>query len=694
TGEVRWTDGAREIHDVPEEFEPTAENYLDLYHPDDRPRLKRLNENLGDEEMSFDEEFRILTDDGVRWVRSTGTAVVEDGEVVKLRGAIRDITERKRRERELKRSRELLRKTELISDTGGWEADVQTGEQRWTDGTRKIHGVDDDYEPTVEGGVEFYHPDDRDEIREAVRNCREDGKEYNKELRLITADDELRWVRTIGEPVYEDGEVVALRGAIQDITERKQRELELERYETLWKNLPVGVCRVELGNGGRFLRANDRMVEMAGAESEDELLRLSTDDFWTDEQERGEMLELVKENGWVTTEHRFQALDGDFVWARVTAVGQEMVDGVVLDAVVQDITDRRQKEEQLEKAEEIANMGSWYMDLSSDEIFWSDRVYSLWDIDYDGPMGYDTYLDDYVHPEDEEFLNRNWQKAKEGEPYDIEYRIVRDDGEVRWMREAAQLTFEDGEPVSATGIVQDITERKEREEELERRKEQVEFFNGLLRHEMLNSMTVILGSTRTVLDALSEDDELYEDVKRVHDRSDDVVELINRVRSVLRRISEEERELRTRDLVGTVRERASSLAERSDVDITVEPPDKAYVEADGFLEDVVDNVLDNAVEHNDKEKPRVDVTVERGDGITVLRVADNGPGVPDDEKEDIFKQGVTGKTGGTLGFGLYFVDSMVSEYGGDVYVEDNEPEGAVFVIELPGDRGTVREVEG
>jgi PAS domain S-box-containing protein len=608
---------------------------------------------------------------------------------------------RKEYERELERSRELLSHTERIADTGGWELNVETGEQRWTDGTRRIHGVPEEYEPTVEKGIEFYHPEDREEIREAVKNCRENGEPYDKELRIITQDDELRWIHTLGEAVEEDGEVTKLRGAIHDITQRKRHERELERYEYLWKNIPAGICRVEADNGGNFLRANQRLVEMTGAESEEELLRHTTDDFWTDKEDRQKVLERVKGEAWVTTEQQFETLAGEHVWARITAFGYEMDEGMVLDAVVQDITDRKQKEEQLKKAEKVADMGSWYMDISSDRIFWSERVYELWDIDYEGPMDYEVFLEDYVHPDDEEFLDRNWQGAKEGEPYDIEYRLTID-GEVRWMREAADVTFENGEPTSATGVIQDITDRKEREQELEeqksradRHREQVEFFSHLLRHQLLNSITVVSGNAEMVLEEVSDDADCYDGVERIYERSKDMADTINRVRSVLKRIEKkDDRQLTPKNLSGTIEACVESLRGEHDVEVSTDLPDEAYVPADEFLEDVIDNILANAVEHNDKDEPEVDVEAEKGAEKTTVRIADNGPGIPDERKEKVFQQGVTGKTSGTVGFGLYFVDSMVSEYGGDIWVEDNHPEGAVFVIELPnadggfgGDRG-------
>lgn len=150
---------------------------------------------------------------------------------VALFGVSRDITQLKDREHELQRNRELLESTEQLARTGGWEADVETSEQRWTDGTYIIHDIDPNsgFDPTVDAGVGFYHPDDRDEIDQAVERCIEEGESYQVELRLITAENRLRWVRATGDAIREDGEVVTIRGAIQDITELAERQQRLVR---------------------------------------------------------------------------------------------------------------------------------------------------------------------------------------------------------------------------------------------------------------------------------------------------------------------------------------------------------------------------------------------------------------------------------------------------------------------------------
>jgi PAS domain S-box-containing protein len=153
----------------------------------------------------------------------------ERGEVVLLVPEGRDITELKTRERELRGNREFLAQVQEVAEVGGWEVDLRSGTMRWTDVVYRIHGLSREYEPTVEAGLDFYHPDDRATIEAALDRLTEVGEPYDLELRLVASDGELRWVRTRGKPWYDDGEVAGARGTIQDVTARKGRERELER---------------------------------------------------------------------------------------------------------------------------------------------------------------------------------------------------------------------------------------------------------------------------------------------------------------------------------------------------------------------------------------------------------------------------------------------------------------------------------
>ncbi|MFC6826786.1 sensor histidine kinase [Halopelagius fulvigenes] len=110
-------------------------------------------------------------------------------------------------------------------------------------------------------------------------------------------------------------------------------------------------------------------------------------------------------------------------------------------------------------------------------------------------------------------------------------------------------------------------------------------------------------------------------------------------------------------------------------------PDVA-VEANPLLGTVFHNLLSNAVQHNDTVDPRVDVAARVTGDTVEVRIADDGPGIPDESKELVFGRGRKGLDSPGSGVGLYLVDTLVDQYGGAVRVEDNDPRGAVFVVEL------------
>ncbi|TYL39555.1 histidine kinase [Natronococcus pandeyae] len=229
--EGTWTDKFAEILGLSAEETLTHEGGLKFFHPDDRRRVRTAVERAIETGEGYDTEARLVTAAGdERWVRSIGEVVSEDGDPVRLQGSLQDITERKERERELERTRQLLQHTQRIASVGGWELDVRTEPPStgMTDELYRIHGLEPGTPHDLETAIEFYHPEDRPRIRAAVESGIEAGESYDLELRLQTVQGDERWVRTIGEPVWEDGRVVTLRGALQDVTDQKERELALQ----------------------------------------------------------------------------------------------------------------------------------------------------------------------------------------------------------------------------------------------------------------------------------------------------------------------------------------------------------------------------------------------------------------------------------------------------------------------------------
>ncbi|EMA16976.1 ATP-binding response regulator [Haloarcula amylolytica] len=181
-----------------------------------------VNENVrkGGERIMVEWHNRLVTDDS--------------GGVVTIFSHCQDVTDRIEHEQNLAQLRDFFAEAEELGDLGAWEFD-ETGTLTWTAGTRRIHEVDDDFDPTIEEGLSFYHPEDREMVSDAVDAALEDGEPYDIETRLITATGDRRWVRTHGKRV-EGAEKRTVRGFIQDITEQKERERRLrvqnERLES------------------------------------------------------------------------------------------------------------------------------------------------------------------------------------------------------------------------------------------------------------------------------------------------------------------------------------------------------------------------------------------------------------------------------------------------------------------------------
>ena len=125
----------------------------------------------------------------------------------------------------------------------------------------------------------------------------------------------------------------------------------------------------------------------------------------------------------------------------------------------------RSSEAQLNKAQEIAHLGSWHLDIPRNELLWSAETYRLFGIAPGTPLTYDLFLE-RVHPDDRELVGDAWQAALGGAPYDIEHRIEAD-GKTLWVRERAEIAFDDaGRALGGTGTVQDISDRKDAELQL------------------------------------------------------------------------------------------------------------------------------------------------------------------------------------------------------------------------------------
>lgn len=153
---------------------------------------------------------------------------IEDGHTVHT-VVLRDVTERKRAEQALQQKDELLTMVGAMAKVGGWEFDARTLKATWTDEVARIHDTDPKDPTGVETGIKYYCEGSRKTIEAAVKDAIEHAKPYDLELEITTAKGIHKWVRTIGQPVMEDGAIVKVWGSFQDITEQKHAEEEIRQ---------------------------------------------------------------------------------------------------------------------------------------------------------------------------------------------------------------------------------------------------------------------------------------------------------------------------------------------------------------------------------------------------------------------------------------------------------------------------------
>lgn len=327
----------------------------ELYPESDRERYRRLfsgGRTLARSRFDDGRQLYVRQADGtdVPVEMSARTVELDDRELVL--GILRDISDRRAREQDLERSRDFMRQTQTIADLGGWEFDCETGALRWDDEVYRIHGVGQEYEPTVEAALEFYHPEDRPALKDAFERLATEGEPYDLELRFRTADGDSRWARTIGVPRYDDGgdEVVAVHGVMQDITERRERETDRRVKTRAIDEASVGITIADASKDDLpLIYANDEFERLTGYSTEKALG--SNCRFLqgpeTDEERVAAIREAIAAERPVTTELLNYRADGTPFWNELTVTPVTTTDGETVTHFVgfqRDITPRKRHE--------------------------------------------------------------------------------------------------------------------------------------------------------------------------------------------------------------------------------------------------------------------------------------------------------------------------------------------------------------
>ncbi|GAD53001.1 hypothetical protein MBEHAL_1761 [Halarchaeum acidiphilum MH1-52-1] len=299
---------------------------------------------------------------------------------------------------------------------------------------------------------------------------------------------------------------------------------------------------------------------------------------------------------------------------------------------------------------------------------------------------------------------------------------VRKDGTRFWADVTiASRRDADGDLLGYTKVVKDKTEQRERERALEHERERLEFMNRIIRHNILNGLNLVDARAGLLADEYVTDDAAREHLRTIRERVADLSSVIDTMRAfmdaIVRESDHETYPVALRDELDGKLTLARDAYPDADFETHDLPDPSTTVIADDLVGEVFENVLSNAVVHNDTANPAVDVwasrttcevqidaesgavlpnfdaenpdaEVETRDRPAIaVHVADNGPGIPDDEKEVVLEKGVSELNEPGNGFGLYLVKEMMYAYGGTVDVRDNDAyddaRGTVFDLVFP-----------
>jgi PAS domain S-box-containing protein len=643
--------------------------------------------------------------------------------------------------RDLRQSEAALAKAQALANVGNWRWSIERDELiSGSAEYARIHGVGPD---EIHGLMKqqmdrVIHPEDRARFAEICRKADQQGLDYEIEYRIVRPDGEVRHVLEIGEAVFDAaGRPVEHVGTLQDITERKQAEHALQ------KNL------THLRHAQRIAKLDywvwdpkTNRTTVSGGESSvigasyDELCGMADEacvERYVHPDDRERVLKAYgprpARNPTIDVEYRLVRPDGEL--RIIHEIGEPVLDdnGEMISqfGTFQDITEQkrieerlRQSLEQLHHAQKIAKVSYWVWDAKANKVATPTGNPEVLGVSLlaVGGLSDEEYVERFVHPDDRERVLESYGPPSAKNPYiDIQYRIVRPDGEVRNVHELGEPVFDDGgQMIAQFGTLQDITEQKQAEEKIRRLNDELEQrvqartaelqsaqeellrnerlaalgqLTGTVSHELRNPLGAMRTAMATIKKLLRSDDPMLE-------RSVELVE-----RSILRCdniISELLDYSRVRKLAPEPTALDGWLAGLLD---EYEVPGEITLHLDlragavaafdhDRLRRVVVNLLDNACQAMaddgdsaaDDGERLLTVATRQAEERVEISVSDTGPGIPAEGADKIFEPLYSTKAFG-VGLGLAIVKQILEQHGGGIEIDRTAGRGVRMVVWLP-----------
>ncbi|MDR4987509.1 MAG: PAS domain S-box protein [Bacteroidales bacterium] len=708
----------------PQHFLHDFETWASCVHPDDLKNNAHRFENMEEKLHAGQEEFfeyRFIDKQGkYHWLSDRQKVLADNDGKLFVIGVWIDITQDKKN-REAIENEEKLR--QIIENMDGvfWLRSADRQEMLYvSDAYEAIFGkTTESLKKNPASFMGIIHPDDKERVMASYNNFLETGT-FNEEYRIIRPDDKQRWLHSKAFQVKnEEGETIRYAGFVTDISQQKKTSEQLRetsrRYKAVLKYSPLFVSEIDLS--GRYLLVNEALADFIGKTAKEitgktfsQVLNPETASLFM------QRIKEVKATGQpITVEDQFETGNGTRYFSSVLfpLLGKS---GKVasIGCISKDTTDVRLANAALTESEEKFRQIS----ESMGEVFWlrsGDNTRMLYvNPAYEKVFGRsceslyanpNSFLD-AIHDADRPAVIEGFKIFEETGTFDMEYRIVRPDHEVKWLRAQTFPVYDNkGNIIRTTGVASDISKRKATELALSKSKEKAEesdrlksAFLATVSHELRTPLNHILGFS-DILRSASADKDITEYASIIHNSGRKFLSMIEDIFDLA--LTEQgavklrEQTFRMADLFleskSNLEELLSESGKNDSIRLRFKPDSsllQSYVKSDKYkISQVLTNLFRNAVKFT--HEGIIEFGCYRGEnGNLIFYLNDTGIGIPQDKLDiifDFFRQVDDSHTRHFegLGIGLAISKKIAQTMYGELTVKSEEGKGSTFYFSVP-----------
>lgn len=709
TGKLVWSEGTYRMYGLdPHEGPPTLDAYRSMIHPDDLERADaRLAEFIQSGQSTVEFWHRIVrpSDQRVITVRGIIELTGPPGQQI-LTGVSQDITGQLETDARLTEADHLLRLAGKSARFGAWRVDLARQVVEWSEEVAAIHEMPDTREVPLDDAIGFYAPESNDRLRKVFERCVNTGEPFDEMLVIVSAKGRRIWCRSIGEAERNAaGEVIAVRGAFQDISELVSARLEsaelAERLQSTLNTMSDGFYLLDENLCFSFV--NEEAERALRTPRRHMLGKYVWDVFPEDVRD-------VLEPFYLQARDTGQTVTTGFHYAPFNAWFQVRIHPGAggLAIYFQDVTSERQAHEQLQLLQAAVRHANDVVIIAEGEIgpegprivYVNNAFEQVFGYTAEEALGGSTRMLHGPGTAPETVLEVLAAIAA-GQPVRTEIVHYTRSGEGRWMDvDVVPIVDAQGRLTHWLAIQRDITERKQNEDELLAARDEAERANRLkseflanMSHEIRTPLNGVLGMSqllaRTGLDARQ-----TRMVETVQSSGKALLAIINdildlsKIEAGLMTLEPETVEVDSlcsqalSAVCGTAQNKALAL------DLAIDETVPGHIVADRRrLAQVLINLLGNAVKFT--EAGSVWLNVDCPDGKTIrFEVADTGPGMSPEQARHIFDRfrqvdASYARQHEGAGLGLALCKEFTGLMGGHITLHSRPGEGSRFAVCLP-----------